>query len=146
MASFLFAGKVNHVFSGEYISADASGKTSVYIKGPKQILFVLVEATSSSCPNIIDIAGTPVPVFTNRVDVREVDFTDIWVEWFNSDNTHRMEHDCVMANNELTTYICTENASSIGLAVMAELYSAMYIGLGIPTMQNIRSTIDRKQC
>lgn len=104
---------------------------SVHIDGPRRIMIVLTEATAASCPPTIEVDGFEVPVFSDRRNVRETDFTDIWLEWYRNDKVHRLEHDCVMANNELTSFICVENASSIALAVTAELYSALYLGLGV---------------
>lgn len=108
LTSALFSGKINHVFSGEYVSADGAqtlrtaarlmpASNSVYINSPNRVLLVLIEATSASCPNVIRIGGTDIPVFTNRANVREVDFTQIWVDWFNNGNVHRIEHDSVLA-------------------------------------------------
>lgn len=41
-----------------------------------------------------------------------------------------------MANNELTSFICVENASGTALSDTAELYSAMYMGLGVPANED----------
>lgn len=142
MTTSLYAGKVNHVFSGSYHSSDGNqtirsairlmpAANCVYLDGPKRVMLVLIEATSSSCPRNIQVGNIEIPVFTDRAEAHKSDFTEIWTHWFRNENVHQIEHDCVMANNELTTFICTENASSVGLAVTAELYSAMYLGMGV---------------
>jgi hypothetical protein len=142
--SSLFTGKVNHVFRGRYISSDNTSTrksvlrlmpaaNSIYLDGPKRVILVLIEATSQSCPMNISVRGTNVPVFLNRANIREADFSDIWEDWFHNDNTEGMEHDCVMALNQITTTLCAENSSNVALSVIAELYSAMYLGLGVPT-------------
>lgn len=66
------------------------------------------------------------PVFTDRADVHETDFTEVWMHWFANDRTGFMEEEAVFALNEITTYLCVENASGIALSVTAELYATLY--------------------
>lgn len=142
LTSSLSSGKINHVYRGSYRNAGATRKirsavrtmpaaNCVHIEGPKKVILVLVEATSKSCPNSVELAGISVPVFFAKADVMEVDFTHIWTRWFSNVNAHMLEGQCVLALNEITSYLSVENSSNIALAMVAELYTAMYMGLAV---------------
>lgn len=85
-----------------------------------------MECTSQSTPATVRIENVDVPVFTDRADVHETDFMEVWMHWFANDRTGFMEEEAVFALNEITTYLCVENASGIALSVTAELYATLY--------------------
>lgn len=144
----LWNRKINHVMRGTYRNIHGQQQqtrsairlmpaaNSVYIPGPVGVILVLVESTSRLTPFHVAVAGEEVEVFLNRQNIMASDFTQIWRSWFLNANVYNILADTVSALNEVTTYLCAENASCIASALVAELYTTLYLGVGLAANQN----------
>ncbi|KAF2894394.1 hypothetical protein ILUMI_11780 [Ignelater luminosus] len=142
VASFLSSsywdGKVNHLRAGEYHDLngdkDCYGNfitmptiKSTYIPGPIHALVVLVDDTVSATQNNLITSGNfIIPVYRGQsISNNNVgNLRDIWMNWWSNANVTNIPRDCNYAFNEICLQLAVENAFSIALSVVAELYAS----------------------
>jgi len=153
IASFLtsefYNGKVNHVYRGYYSNAEGTRKTeaiirtipsanSVYIDGPKNIMLVLVDELNSSNRSNVKLFNFNVPIYTGAAQVKPVQFGQIWDAWWCNNNLLYIERDVQLATDEVEKHLAVKNAANIATSMLAELYSAAYLGMAVePNQENM---------
>jgi len=150
IASFLtsefYNGKVNHVYRGYYSNAERTRKTeavirtipsanSVFLGGPKNIILVLVNDTNSSYNSNVKLFNFDIPVYTGAAQVKPVQFGQIWDAWWCNSNLRQIESDLMGATNEVENHLAVKNAADIATSMLAELYSAAYLGIAVEPNQ-----------
>lgn len=147
LSSEFWNGRVNWSISGNSVSNDKSKQvpttahympstSSVYIPGPTNIVYVLIDSTSSGVPPAITLPGSTsrIPVFFGTTfggNVNPVNFVPVFDQWFTTDNAPSIPTLCNEAFYEVNKSLAIENTADLALSVVAETYATLYPGLGI---------------
>lgn len=103
---------------------------SVYIPGPSDFILVLVDYSLGSVPTNVNVGGVDIPVW-NGTPIVPVDFSPAWTALFNVNSLQAFRTHCVSAYNEICSRLAVEDTCQIAQSITAELYIAMYNGIGI---------------
>jgi len=146
MSSEFYNGKVNHVYRGYYSDAKGDNKTkaiirtipaanSVFLPGPKNVILVLVDQRMFKADSSIKLFNFNVPLYTGAARVTSVQFGPIWDAWWCNDMLSNIEDDVMSAMNEVEEKISVKNAADIATSLLAELYTAAYLGIAVEPNQ-----------
>lgn len=105
---------------------------SVYIHGPKNVMLVLMDENARDCSlSKIKVGNAEVTVRRSYADAfEEVEFYDIWANFWKNDNFSTIPNDCNNALTELSQYIAVDDTMHRSLGFVAELYGMKPLSIG----------------